>query len=129
MATGAKTAINDNAWHTLTCVLTTTRVTMYIDGVERSHLNGTAGTIDNAIPMTVGGKINCDQVEVTCDYFSGQIDYVKITKSVNAKPTASVVPRVHRAGVRLRRLGVVRLGRHRRLRTPGTSVTAAPRRR
>ena len=89
VATGAKTAINDNSWHTLTCVLTRTRLTMYIDGVERSHLNGNPGTIDNAIPMTVGGKINCDQVEVTCDYFSGQIDYVRITKSVNATPIAS----------------------------------------
>ena len=89
VATGAKTAINDNSWHTLTCVLTRTRLTMYVDGVERSHLNGNPGTIDNAIPMTVGGKINCDQVEVTCDYFSGQIDYVRITKSVNATPIAS----------------------------------------
>ena len=62
---------------------------MYVDGVERSHLNGDPGTIDNAIPMTVGGKINCDQVEITCDYFSGQIDYVSITKSVNATPIAS----------------------------------------
>jgi PKD repeat protein len=89
VATGAKTAINDNAWHTLTCVLTRTRLTMYVDGVERSHLNGNPGTIDNAIPMTIGGKINCDQVTVTCDYFSGQIDYVRITKSVNVSPIAS----------------------------------------
>ncbi len=92
VATGAKTAINDNLWHTLTCVMTRQRVTMYIDGVERSHLNGNPGTIDNAIPMTVGGKINCDQVEITCDYFSGQIDYVKITKSVNATPIAAIAP-------------------------------------
>jgi PKD repeat protein len=90
VATGAKTAINDNQWHVLTCVLTKTRVTMYVDGVERSHLNGSAGTVDNAIPMTVGGKINCDQVTVTCDYFSGQIDYVKITKAVNAPPVPSI---------------------------------------
>jgi PKD repeat protein len=89
VATGAKTAINDNSWHVLTCVLTRTRLTMYIDGVERSHLNGNPGTIDNAIPMTVGGKINCDQVDITCDYFSGQIDYVRITKAVNAAPISA----------------------------------------
>ena len=38
------------------------------------------GIIDNKIPMTIGGKINCDQVKTTCDYFSGNIDYVSITK-------------------------------------------------
>ena len=42
--------------------------------------NGSTGTIDNAIPMTVGGKINCDQITVTCDYFSGDIDYLRIYK-------------------------------------------------
>jgi hypothetical protein len=31
--------------------------------------------------MTVGGKINCDQINVTCDYFSGDIDYIRISKS------------------------------------------------
>ena len=92
VATGAKTPINDNEWHDLTCVLTTTGVTMYVDGVERSHLNGSAGHRRQPIPMTIGGKINCDQVEITCDYFSGQIDYVKITKSVNAAPAPSIAP-------------------------------------
>jgi hypothetical protein len=28
--------------------------------------------------MTIGGKISCDQIEVTCDYFSGEIDYIRI---------------------------------------------------
>ena len=55
-------------------------MTMYVDGVFRQPKNGSTGTIDNSVPMTVGGKINCDQVETTCDYFAGEIDYVKITK-------------------------------------------------
>lgn len=79
-ATSAGTPLNDNAWHTLTCVRTPTSVTMYVDGVYRSRKNGLTGTIDNSIPMTVGGKINCDQISITCDYFSGQIDYVTITR-------------------------------------------------
>ncbi len=80
VATGAKTPLNDNQWHTLTCVLTSTSVTLYVDGVQRNKKNGSTGTIDNKIPMTIGGKIECDQITVTCDYFSGQIDYVQITK-------------------------------------------------
>jgi hypothetical protein len=30
--------------------------------------------------MTVGGKINCNQENITCDYFSGDIDYIRIYK-------------------------------------------------
>ena len=39
--------------------------------------------------MTIGGKIDCDQITVTCDYFSGQIDFIKITKAANLTPTAA----------------------------------------
>ena len=60
---------------------------MYVDGVQRNRKNGVAGTIDNNFPMTVGGKIDCDQVNVTCDYFSGQIDFIKISKGGNLPPT------------------------------------------
>ncbi len=81
VATGAKTPINDNAWHVLTCVKTSSRVTMYVDGVYRNKKNGTTGTIDNKKAVTIGGKLECDQVRVTCDYFSGDIDYVRIDHS------------------------------------------------
>ncbi|MEZ5096589.1 MAG: LamG-like jellyroll fold domain-containing protein [Nocardioides sp.] len=74
-ATRSKVPLNDNEWHVLTCVREPTRVTMYVDGVYMSRKNGMTGTIDNQIPMTVGGKINCNQVTITCDYFSGMIDY------------------------------------------------------
>lgn len=79
-STRSRVALNDNAWHTLTCVRTTSSVTMYVDGAYMNRQVGTTGTIDNTIPMTVAGKINCDQVEITCDYFSGMIDYVRITR-------------------------------------------------
>jgi hypothetical protein len=36
------------------------------------------GTIANTRPVTIAAKGNCDQVEITCDYFSGDLDYVKI---------------------------------------------------
>jgi PKD repeat protein len=89
VSTGAQMALDDGSWHTLTCVLTSTGVSIYVDGVLRNKKNGTAGTVDNSFPMTVGGKIECDQIDVTCDYFSGQIDYIKITKGPNLAPTAS----------------------------------------
>ncbi len=79
-ATRSKVALNDNEWHTITCVREPSRVTMYVDGVFMNRKNGSTGYIDNSIPMTIGGKINCNQVKITCDYFSGMIDYIRITR-------------------------------------------------
>ena len=33
------------------------------------------------MPLTIGGKVDCDQVKVTCDYFAGDIDWVRIEAS------------------------------------------------
>ena len=82
VATQSKVALNDNEWHVLTCLHEPTRVTMYVDGVYMNRKNGSTGTINNTIPMTIGGKINCDQIKVTCDYFSGMIDYDRITRGL-----------------------------------------------
>ena len=81
-ATRSKVALNDNEWHTLTCVREPSRVTMYVDGAFMSRKNGFTGVIDNSIPMTIGGKINCNQTTITCDYFSGMIDYIRITREL-----------------------------------------------
>jgi hypothetical protein len=80
VSTRSTVALNDNAWHVLTCVKTATSVTIFVDGVQNHRQNGNTGVINNSIPYTVGGKINCDQIEITCDYFSGDIDYVRIYK-------------------------------------------------
>jgi PKD repeat protein len=88
VATAAKTPLNDDQWHNLTCVYNSSGVTMYVDGVFRNRKNGSAGTVDNNFALTVGGKMDCDQIDITCDYFSGQIDYVRFTKAANQIPTA-----------------------------------------
>jgi len=80
-ATRTPTPINDNVWHTLQCVKTPTQVELWIDGVRKGRNNGAVGNVDNAFPMTIGGKIACDQVQVTCDYFSGEIDYIRLYRS------------------------------------------------
>jgi len=91
VATRSPNPLNDNEWHVLTCTLTQAGVRMYVDGVQVNRKNGAIGVLDNKIAMTIGGKINCDQIDTTCDYFSGQIDYIKITKgpTANGKPTAA----------------------------------------
>jgi hypothetical protein len=73
--------LNDGAWHTVTCTRTSTGVTMTIDNSFTRKATGWTGSISNTKALTIGGKLNCDQSTITCDYFVGDIDFVRITKS------------------------------------------------
>ncbi|MDI1464429.1 PKD domain-containing protein [Catellatospora sp. KI3] len=88
--------INDGQWHTVTCNRTSAYVEMFVDGVRTSRLNGPTGTINNPRPLSIGGKSACDGATVTCDYFVGDIDYIKILKgaggAANANPVANLAP-------------------------------------
>ena len=77
---GYRTPIDNGNWHTLRCVKTSNSVTLYVDGVKRGSKVGPIGNLSNSYPLTIGGKPYCNQRSVSCDYFSGQVDYVHITK-------------------------------------------------
>ena len=79
-ATSGATLLNDDQWHDVRCVRTSTSVTLDVDGVQVGRKNGFTGNLDNKKPWTFGGKHECDNLTVTCDYFAGEIDYVKMTK-------------------------------------------------
>jgi hypothetical protein len=84
-AIGSKTALNDGQWHVVKCVRTPTMVEMYVDGVFRNRIRHTTGNINNTKAWTVGGKFDCDTSNPrtgadSCDYFPGDIDYIKFTK-------------------------------------------------
>jgi hypothetical protein len=70
--------VNDGNWHTVRCERTSSSVTMWVDGAVTGRNRNPTGTIANTRPVTIAGKGNCDQVTITCDYFSGDIDYVRI---------------------------------------------------
>lgn len=89
VGTGSPTPLDDGQWHTVRCVHTATQVKEYVDGVHVATKNGSTGPINNKQPFTLGGKKNCDQGEITCDYFAGDIDYVKVS---NELPTGNVPP-------------------------------------
>jgi hypothetical protein len=74
--------LNDNHWHVVRCDRTATSVTMYVDGRRVSRTNHATGDLDNNKPWTIGGKLNCGPGSGadSCDYFPGDIDYVRITK-------------------------------------------------
>ncbi len=70
--------LNDNQWHTVRCAREGNQVSMTIDGTTTITKSGSTGSITNTVPLTIGGKSNCDQGHVTCDYFTGEIDWLKI---------------------------------------------------
>lgn len=75
-------ALNDGAWHTVRCERTADRVAMTVDAGTGAQITrralGITGNIANASPLTIGGKASCNQTTVTCDYFTGDIDFVSI---------------------------------------------------
>jgi hypothetical protein len=72
--------LNDGLWHDIQCVRTTLSVTMYVDGVKTGRSNHANGNLNNTAPWSIGGKPSCDGTKVTCDYFAGDIDYVRMIK-------------------------------------------------
>jgi hypothetical protein len=76
--------VNDGRWHTLRCERSDdgTRVTLDAGTPnEATRVNHrTVGTIDNSRPFMIGGKLDCNRDGVTCDFFAGYLDWVKIEK-------------------------------------------------
>jgi hypothetical protein len=74
----APRAINDGRWHTVRCERTGTGLALAIDGSLVARRSGWTGRISNSWPVSIGGKTSCDQIDVGCDYYAGDIDYVEI---------------------------------------------------
>lgn len=71
--------LSDGAFHVATCTRTANALTLTIDGSVVDTAHGSTGNISNTRPVTIGGKLNCDQINTTCDYFTGDIDYITIS--------------------------------------------------
>jgi Concanavalin A-like lectin/glucanases superfamily len=72
------TVLSDGKWHTAHCARTSTGLTLTIDGKVVATAKGSTGNISNNRPLTIGGKLNCDQINTTCDYFTGDVDWIII---------------------------------------------------
>ncbi|MET8150469.1 laminin G domain-containing protein [Actinoplanes sp. NPDC049668] len=72
------TRLNDGRWHTVRCNRNGTGLTMTVDGRVVARKPGWTGAISNSWPVTIGGKTDCDQIEVGCDYYAGDLDYVQL---------------------------------------------------
>jgi len=70
--------INDGRWHTVRCERSRQGVALSIDGRMVAGRYGWTGSISNSWPVSIGGKTDCDQIDVGCDYFAGDLDYVTV---------------------------------------------------
>jgi Concanavalin A-like lectin/glucanases superfamily len=73
------TVLSDNQWHLAVCTRSSTGLTLTVDGKVVSTAKGSTGNVTNTRPITIAGKLNCDNVKTTCDYYTGDIDYIKIS--------------------------------------------------
>ena len=73
-------SVSDGEWHVVRCARTSTTVTLHVDGALADRRTAATGALNNNKPWTGGGKQQCDAVRVDCDYFSGSVDYVRLTK-------------------------------------------------
>jgi Laminin G domain len=80
-ASSGTVRVNDGRWHTVRCERTSSSVVMQVDGVVTGRNSNATGSIANTKPLTIAGKLSCDQINSTCDYFVGDIDYIKIQRS------------------------------------------------
>jgi concanavalin A-like lectin/glucanase superfamily protein len=78
MLASAPAAINDGGWHTVTCLRDAAGLWLAVDGTRVAGRAGHTGRIANTWPLSIGGKSSCDQIDVGCDYYAGDIDYVRI---------------------------------------------------
>jgi hypothetical protein len=71
--------LNDGRWHTVRCERSRSAVTLWTDGSMVARRSGWVGPISNSWPVTIGGKTSCDQIDVGCDYYAGDLDHIEIT--------------------------------------------------
>jgi hypothetical protein len=85
-------ATKDGQWHVIRCELSDWGIRLFVDGAQVVSRRTSMGNIANTQPLSIGGKSTCDQIKVTCDYFSGDIDYVRIEKTSSTTPPPTTPP-------------------------------------
>jgi hypothetical protein len=77
---GSSVRVDNGAWHTVRCERNAGSTRVLVDGVVRGSTTGFSSSISNSWAVVTGGKSSCNNGSVTCDYFVGDIDYVRIQK-------------------------------------------------
>ncbi len=87
---------NDGQWHVIRCELDRDFgdhgiIRVFVDGAidKVNVLKEPLGPIANDRPLALGGKAQCNQMSVFCDYFWGEIDYIEIRSGASSAPPTS----------------------------------------
>ncbi len=95
-AVAALTSTSDGEWHTIRCELDRSTgpngtLRLFIDGEldQINTLTERVGNVANDWPFVIGGKYQCNQVTVSCDYFNGDIRDVIIRRGSLPDPGAT----------------------------------------
>ena len=75
---GSGIQVADGAWHKVVCTRFPDRVVMRVDGEVTDTRYHVSGSVSNTHYLSIGGKPECGG-SVGCDYYIGDIDYVRIT--------------------------------------------------
>lgn len=78
--------VTNGQWRTVRCERLSNRVVMYVDGVEQSNQSVVTGDLTSSWEQVIGGKARCASDSVECDYFRGDLDYVRFEKGGGAPP-------------------------------------------
>lgn len=76
------TRVIDGNWYLVRCERTASGVVLAVNGTVEARRSATSGNIANSWDLTIGGKPQCNNRSVECDYFRGDIDYAKIDRNI-----------------------------------------------
>jgi hypothetical protein len=54
---------------------------MYVDGVQHANRRVATGSLNTSWEQVIGGKSRCTSAGVQCDYYRGDLDYVRFERS------------------------------------------------
>jgi hypothetical protein len=75
---GSGQRVDDGKWHRIVCTRFPDRVVMRVDGEVTDTRYHASGSVSNSKYLAIGGKPECGG-SVGCDYYIGDIDYVRIS--------------------------------------------------
>ena len=78
----SSTRVLDGNWHVVRCERTAGGLTLAVDGRVEARRSVAAGRIANDANLTIGGKPDCNNRSVECDYFRGDIDYARVDRNI-----------------------------------------------
>lgn len=76
---GSGERVDDGKWHKVVCTRYPDRTVMRVDGKITATRWAPSGTVSNIKPLSIGGKSECGG-SVGCDYYIGDIDYIRIKR-------------------------------------------------